>query len=183
MMVGIYSYWPNQDGAQWFVQDVWPTIRRSQPDARLWIVGPDSDALALRPNDPPGVEVIGFQPDLEPLYRDSSVVICPIRFGGGTRFKLVEAAMYAKAIVSTTVGAEGLPLRRGESIEIADTSSAFAIACLELAADAERARAIGAAARDVALRLFSLDAVVVRASEEFRRCALTQAPRVAFTRR
>lgn len=143
LMVGIYSYEPNGDGARHFIEQVWPLIRQARPQAEVWFVGPSPESIGDTARMPAGVKLMGFVDDLEAIYARASVVICPILIGGGTRVKLIEAALRGKAIVSTTLGAEGLGFTDGEHARLSDTPQQFAQACVDLMDSPERAHAMG----------------------------------------
>ena len=97
-----------------FLEHVLPHIRNSRPDAEVWFVGAGADQLKSFSNSTPGVRFLGFVDDLAKVYQTARVVICPIRYGSGTRVKLIEAAAWGKPIVSTTIGAEGLNMSHQE---------------------------------------------------------------------
>jgi glycosyltransferase involved in cell wall biosynthesis len=119
------------------------------------IAGAGSEALATDIVAGSGVEALGFVDDLEALYREARVVCCPITVGGGTRIKLIEAAVRGKAIVSTAVGIEGLDFENGRHAVIRETHEEFADACIDLLINPDRAHDLGAAAREVACRRYS----------------------------
>src|SRR5690606_19301313 len=95
----------------------------------------------------PDVEVTGGVDRVEPYYAACDLVVAPIRYGGGTRIKLLEAMSHARPVVSTTIGAEGLDVRSGENIMLADTEDAFAEACIALLRDPARREACALAGR------------------------------------
>jgi glycosyltransferase involved in cell wall biosynthesis len=130
LFVGTMSYPPNQDAARFFVKSIFPIIRAEMPGARFLIVGhePPSDIQALNSVD--GVTVTGSVPKVESYLRDAAIFVAPIRYGGGTRIKILEAMAHRKAIVSTTVGAEGIDVQHGRHLLLADDPFAFAQACL-----------------------------------------------------
>jgi len=131
MFVGAMDWEPNVDGMEFFCREVWPTIQAQVPGARLRIVGRNpgkrTERLACD-----SIEVTGLVPSVVEHLRESSVVVVPLRIGGGTRLKVYEAMATGKAVVSTTVGAEGLEVHHGEDIMIADGSQVFAQAVIML---------------------------------------------------
>ena len=137
---------PNRFGAERMVHRIWPLVRDRVPDARLFIAGRFSDVLPSAASGLPGVEHLGFAPDLDALYAASRAVVCPIVTGGGTRLKLVEAGGYARPIVSTVIGAEGLDYVDGRTALLRDDDQGFADACVELLRDDALCRRLGAAA-------------------------------------
>ena len=150
VFVGTMGYYPNEDAMLFFCREVLPQLRqRSQHAFQLKIVGPAPSPAVLALGEIPGVSVTGWIEDLAAIYRAASVVIVPIRAGGGTRIKLLEAFAHRRPVVATSLGAEGLAVRHGEHLLIADTPTAFADACLHLiehrdvaVALAERAHAL-----------------------------------------
>ncbi len=146
LFVGLMSYLPNRQGVEHLLRDIWPRVRALHPSARLWIAGIGFELVQGHANPPPGVEFLGFVPDLQALYARSRVVVAPILTGGGTRVKIIEAALYGRPVVSTTLGAEGLEMsaEHGELV-IADEPGAFAQAVAGLLRDDALAARIGAA--------------------------------------
>lgn len=148
---GSMDWMPNEDGIGWFVQAVLPLVRREIPDVSLSIVGrnPTPGVRALA-NVASGIEVTGTVPDIRPYLERAAAILVPLRVGGGTRLKIFEAMAMERPIVSTTIGAEGLPVEDGTDICIADEPTAFAAAIVELLRDPARAARIGStAARQV----------------------------------
>ena len=143
---GHLSYAPNVDGVIYFVQEIWPRIAEAHPEARLKIIGgrpPRSLQLLAGPR----VELTGFVPDLRPHLAAAAAVVVPLRLGGGTRLKIVEAMAMGKAIVSTPLGAEGIEAVPGRDLLIEDQPEAFADAVNRLLGDPELAARIGQSAR------------------------------------
>ena len=104
LFVGFFGYEPNRDAADWFIDDIWPRILEQMPEAQLRIAGSQHGRLQARGKELRNVELLGFVPDLVAEYARSHVFVCPIRSGSGTRVKLLEAAAYARPIVSTRMG-------------------------------------------------------------------------------
>jgi len=139
---------PNEDAMLFFCREVLPIIRTEAPGATLTIVGrAPTPAVKRLAEEHAGVNVTGRVEDVRPHMRDAAVYIVPLRIGGGTRLKIFEAMAMGKAVVSTTVGAEGLPVINGEHIVIADEPRAFARAVVGLIRDRDRRAALEAAAR------------------------------------
>jgi glycosyltransferase involved in cell wall biosynthesis len=135
LFLGVWRWPPNADAADRLISRIWPKIRSKVPLARLIVAGDSPQSLRSFASKPIGVEFPGIVPDLEQLYRESRVICCPITRGGGTRLKLVEAAAFGKAMVSSTVGAEGLSFENGTEILIRDEDDAIADACVRLLTD------------------------------------------------
>lgn len=136
VFLGSMDWMPNEDGVHWFVESVLPAIRASRPGATLDIVGraPGPGILALD-DEASGVRVTGTVPDVRPFLDEASLFVVPLRVGGGTRLKIFEAMSSGVPVVSTTIGAEGLPLTDREHLVITDSAQAMATACAELLAD------------------------------------------------
>jgi hypothetical protein len=154
LMVGAYGYEPNADAAEFFITRVLPLIRARVPKAELHLVGASPQSIPSFARKPEAVKFVGYADDLPATYAASRIVICPIRYGGGTRVKLVEAAGWGKPIVSTTVGAEGLGMVHGTDALIADTAETFADACVSLLNDDELCKALARGARSLAEQSF-----------------------------
>jgi len=151
---GTLDYRPNIDAALHLVEDVWPLVRRRLPDATLAIVGRGEPAERRRLQQP-GVELTGEVPDVRPFLRRAAVVTVPVRMGGGTRLKVLEGLALGRPMVSTTLGCEGIAVRDGEHLLIADGAEAFAGAIVRLFEDAATAGALGAAGRALMERSYS----------------------------
>ncbi|MEO6445710.1 MAG: glycosyltransferase [Gemmatimonadaceae bacterium] len=149
VFTGSMDWMPNEDGIAWFVREVLPLVQRDVPDATLSIVGRNPTALVRSLADAArGIDVTGTVPDIRPYLERAGAIIVPLRVGGGTRLKIFEAMAMERPLVSTTIGAEGLPVRDGEELCIADEPAAFAAAVVHLLrTPAEGARLGAAAAR------------------------------------
>jgi glycosyltransferase involved in cell wall biosynthesis len=147
---GLLSTIPNIDGVIHFMQDIWPRIAEANPEARCKIIGgrPPPSLLALAGHR---VELTGFVSDLRPHLAAAAAVVVPLRLGGGTRLKIVEAMAMGKAIVSTTLGAEGIEAVPGRDLLVEDQPAAFAEAVQRMLAEPRLAARIGQSARQLAV--------------------------------
>jgi sugar transferase (PEP-CTERM/EpsH1 system associated) len=146
VFIGSMDWMPNEDGVRWFVHESLPLIRRQVPDAIFTIVGRDpSPSVRALAAQVTGVTVTGTVPDVRPFIEGSAAVVVPLRVGGGTRLKIFEAMAMERPIVSTTIGAEGLPVVDGRELLIADDPVAFANATARLLLDPRSGDALGAA--------------------------------------
>jgi glycosyltransferase involved in cell wall biosynthesis len=153
VFTGTLGYQPNTQGIAWFADHVWPEVLRSLPDARLDIVGraPPPSVLAL--GDRPGITVVGPVPLMGPYFERAHAVVVPILTGAGIRVKIVEAMAAGRAIVSTSLGWEGLPhVIPGEHLLVADDARDFAAATARLLREPELRRRIAGQARSLAER-------------------------------
>jgi len=168
LFLGDMGYPPNMLAAERMARRILPLVQAGLPGARLLVAGKGSDALPVAGAGLPGIEFLGFVPDLDQLYAQSRVICCPITVGGGTRLKLVEAASYARPIVSTRLGAEGLDLRDGQEALLRDDDASFAAACVTLLQDDALCLRLGAAARAVMIEEYDVKKVEARAASMIR---------------
>src|SRR5208283_1503085 len=149
--VGAMDWEPNVDGVEYFCSEIWPSIKAKIPQARFRIVGRNPDRRVQKwASD--SIEVTGRVPSVVEHLHQSAVVIVPLRIGGGTRLKIYEAMAAGKAVVSTTVGAEGLDVHHGRDIILADDAQTFSQAVLMLLRDGELRNRYGKAAAETAAR-------------------------------
>jgi glycosyltransferase involved in cell wall biosynthesis len=154
LFVGALDYGPNKASLRWFLDEVWPQVRARVPDATFLAVGRGLSSVHPRPGgEPAGVEFHSDVAAVDPFYERADVCVVPLLSGGGTKIKLVEALSRGRAVVTTSLGLEGLEEHRAV-LRVADGADAFATALAELFEDPEQATALGAAAADVA-RSFS----------------------------
>ncbi|MGC8958956.1 MAG: glycosyltransferase [Chloroflexia bacterium] len=165
---GRMDYPPNVDAVRWFGDEILPQVQRAVPAARLLIVGrdptPEVRALAGRP----GIQVTGTVPDVRPYYAQAALYVVPLRFGAGTRLKILEAMAMGMPIVSTSLGSEGLDLVSGEDLVEADSAPAFARAVVELLGDGERRARLGRHARRTVEARFDWSQIALTQEEAYR---------------
>lgn len=148
VFTGKMDFRPNVDAVTWFVREVWGLVRASRPAARFRIVGRDPSARVLALGDEAaGIEVTAAVPDTRPHIAAAGVIVVPLRVGGGTRLKVLEAMAMGKAVAATTVAVEGLDLVDGREVILADAPAALAEAIARLAGDRAARAALGKAAR------------------------------------
>lgn len=176
LYVGSMDWLPNQDAAVHFVREVWPLVRCRWPTAEFQIVGRNPGPAVRRLENVPGVQVTGTVPDVRSYLAEAAIVVVPLLVGSGTRNKIFEAMAMSKALVSTTLGAEGLPVTAGEHLLIADTPSDFAEAVCRLLDNAGLRAQVGAAARDLVYPRYAaenvarqFESICLQTAEWFRR--------------
>ena len=147
VFTGSMDWLPNEDGMLYFARDILPHIRAAEPGVTVSIVGRAPTPAVRRLADDAGIEVTGRVDDVRPHVAAGDVYVVPLRIGGGTRLKIFEAMSMGKAVVSTTIGAEGLPVTQGKNIVIADQPAEFAEAVVRLVRDQAARQQIEAAAR------------------------------------
>jgi len=147
VFIGSMDWLPNEDAILYFTREVLPFVRREFPEVSLYVVGrnPSRRLHSLAANTD-NLEVTGRVADVRPFLARASVVVVPLRVGGGTRVKIFEAMAMGKAIVSTSLGAQGLPLQHGENILLAENPAEFAKAVSLLLRDISQRDRLGAAA-------------------------------------
>jgi glycosyltransferase involved in cell wall biosynthesis len=155
---GANHYFPNIDGIQYFMREIMPLVKRRHPGARLLIIGYSPEALYSWAGD--DVILTGIVDDIRDYLARANVIIAPLRIGGGTRFKILEAMAMGKAVVSTTIGAEGLAVTHGQDVLLADTPEDFASQVNRLLDDQALSRRIGQAGRQLVERRYDWQAAV-----------------------
>lgn len=133
LMIANFHYGPNVDAARFLATEVLPILRRAVPDAVVHIAGQRARDVLAPLADVPGLRLSSPVPDVRPLLERATAVVAPIRYGGGTRLKIIEAFAHQLPVVSTTLGAEGLDVSDGVDILLADDGGGFASACARLA--------------------------------------------------
>jgi sugar transferase (PEP-CTERM/EpsH1 system associated) len=172
VFTGSMDWLPNEDAMLFFCREVLPLIRREEPEVTLSIVGRAPTAAVARLAQQSGVVVTGRVDDVRPHIADAAIYIVPLRIGGGTRLKIFEAMSMGKAVVSTTIGAEGLPVTDGTHLMLADAPQAFADGVVRLLRDVGQRRSLEADARALVVEHYDWAAVAVeldRALTQFAR--------------
>jgi sugar transferase (PEP-CTERM/EpsH1 system associated) len=161
VFTGSMDWLPNEDAVVYFCREILPRIREVEPEATLGIIGRSPTPAVRRLADAHGVEVTGRVDDVRRHVARGAVYVVPLRIGGGTRLKIFEAMAMGKAVVSTTVGAEGLPVTPGRDILIADDPALFAQAVVHLIRDTQARQALEAAARRLVVERYDWSAVAM----------------------
>jgi glycosyltransferase involved in cell wall biosynthesis len=154
LFFGTFNYYPNHDGALYFLREVWPLLAASHPQARLKLIGanPSAEMTAFAG---PRVELAGLVPDIRRHVSEAAVAIVPLRIGGGTRLKVLESMALGKAIVSTRLGAEGIEATHDRELLLADDPAGFAQAVGRVLDDKGLASRLGASARALVEQRYS----------------------------
>ncbi len=185
VFTGSMDWLPNEDAIQYFTKEIMPRIKQRVPEATLTIVGrnPYPSLIELGKRDP-SVIVTGRVEDVRPYMEEAAAYIVPLRIGGGTRLKIYEAMAMEKPIISTTIGAEGLPVRDGAELLVADTPDAFADAVVRVITNEAMARELGARAARTVREHFGWDKVAASFAQICERARLlhTRVPDAASAR-
>lgn len=162
---GLMSYIPNHDGIMWFLDQCFPIVRKRFPDVKLYVVGSQPGKTLVRRSDA-NVVVTGRVPDVRPYIAKAGVFIVPLRMGGGTRLKVVEALAMRKPIVSTSIGCEGIDVQHRTTALIEDDPAGFAESIIELFQSDDLRRKLAANGRQLVKQCYDWD-VVARKQEEY----------------
>ncbi|MFG1417582.1 glycosyltransferase [Xanthobacter sp. V0B-10] len=156
LFVGALFYPPNADAVEWFAAAVLPRLRRLVPDVRIVVAGRAEEDLKAR-MAAAGIEYVHAPRDLRPLYAEAAGVIAPVRGGGGTKLKVLEAWLYRRPLVATSHAARGLGAKPGEHLLIADRAEDFARACARLLTEQDLARRLADAGASLVRERFLVD--------------------------
>jgi glycosyltransferase involved in cell wall biosynthesis len=161
VMTGLMHYRPNIDGAVYFVQEILPSILAKRPDAVFTIVGAGATDEVKRLAGA-NVVVTGTVPDVRPFVQEAAAFVVPLRMGGGTRLKVLEGLSMAKAVISTSIGSEGIDVVHGRDLLIADDPQGFADAVLTVLGNHTRATELGRRGRELVESRYKWESVVQR---------------------
>jgi glycosyltransferase involved in cell wall biosynthesis len=167
IFVGTMNWYPNADAVLYLLREIWPRLLARRPTATLDIVGANAprsiveSARSLR-----GVTVHGFVPEIRAMMDATAIYVCPIRDGGGTKLKILDACAMEKCIVAHPIACEGLLVESGINVKFAETASQFVQAIIELLDDSAARRAMGRAARELVARHYSFSSI----GKEMSRC-------------
>lgn len=177
VFTGSMDWLPNEDAIRYFTEQIMPIIKQSLPQATLTVVGrnPFKSLLELSRRDP-AIIVTGRVEDVRPYMERATAYVVPLRIGGGTRLKIYEAMAMEKPIVSTTIGAEGLPVKDKEHLLLADTPEAFAARCVEVLKNDAAAQSLGARAALLVREQFGWDKVAASFAELCQRAVRLHQP-------
>jgi len=172
IFAGRLDQYSNRDAILHFMEAAWPRLRATHPDAHIDIIGsnPPASLVELAGRDD-HVAVHGFVPDVRPYFRDAAVAICPIRDGGGTRIKVLDALAQGMPLVTTSIGAEGIDVVADRDVLMADTPEQFAAAIGRVFDDPVLAARLGANGRALVERLYSWDALAASLVETYQQVA------------
>jgi len=167
VFVGGLGWFPNRDALEYYCNEILPAIRTRVGDVETTWVGRAGDEEIRRIGQKYGVRLTGYVPAIDPFLRDAACYVIPMRVGGGTRLKLLDAWAMGKAIVSTTQGAEGTEAVHGENIWIADDAESFAEGVQRVLEDADLREALGRKGRETVERVYSWDVIGKKQSRDY----------------
>jgi glycosyltransferase involved in cell wall biosynthesis len=159
VFLGPTYMFPNRDAVDYFLREVWSLIRAVEKSASFHLIGRSSPSDCRRYHSQPGVTCLGYVADVRPHIAEATCSVVPIRVGGGTRLKILDCWAMGKAVVSTSIGCEGLQAIDGKNILIRDTPETFAAAVLEVLSDSELRSQLEVNGRKTAEEVYSWDIV------------------------
>jgi glycosyltransferase involved in cell wall biosynthesis len=167
LWMGSLGWPPNQDSFWWFYREIVPLIVARVPDVRILVAGsnPPTDIMAVRD---PHVTILGFVPNVRDCVLDAEVCVVPLQVGSGIRLKLLEMFSLKKAIVSTSIGCEGLGVKDGRELLVADTPTTFADGVARVLADSNLRRRLGESGRAFVVDHYGWDKIAERYESTYR---------------
>jgi len=168
VFVGSLNWYPNVSAVEFLLREIWPPLKRAAPDLTLDLVGsaPPAAIRALAAALP-DVTVHGFVDDVRPFMEQALLYVCPIRDGGGTKLKLLDAFAMEKCVVAHPIACEGIAVLPGKEVELAESAAAFVAAIQELLAQPERRVSLGRAARELVLARYGFAEIGRRLCDVF----------------
>jgi polysaccharide biosynthesis protein PslH len=184
VFTGSMNWLPNEDGIIFFARKIFPKIREAVPNVVLWVVGRSpSPAVQKLAEGDSGIRVTGAVDNIRPYMGRGSVYVVPLRVGSGTRLKIFEAMAMGKAIVSTTIGAEGLPVTHGKDVLLADEPEDFAAQVVQLLQNESLRHQLSAFARNLVEQHYSWSRVAADCETVFNQVIREYAERSAAQER
>lgn len=135
--MGVMFWPPNAEGVLWFAQEIWPRIHAQQPHLTFTVVGKNPPEYLTQLHGEQGIEILGYVPDVKTILAETAAFVVPLRAGGGMRVKILDTWSWGLPIVSTSIGAEGIEIRDGENILIANEPDSFSAAVLRAVTEPE----------------------------------------------
>jgi len=150
LFMGLLSYIPNSDAMKFYFESIHEQVKYNVPDLKVTIIGKNPpDWLLEKAKADSSIKVLGFVDSLKEYFEEAAVCICPLRFGSGTRLKILEYMAASKPIVSTSIGAEGIEVKNNKNIFISDSPVDFSEKIVELLENSDLAKKIGENAREL----------------------------------
>lgn len=175
--VGGFSWFPNVDAVRYFVEQILPLILEHRPDVTLTVIGPGQQVVQGQSwTHHPQLRLVGLVDDIRPWVDAAAVYVVPLRIGGGTRLKILDALAMSKAVVSTSVGCEGLALAAGDNILVADSPRQFAAQVLQLLEHPDGAKRLGRCGRQFVEQHHEWPGLAARLTEVYQAAVAARAP-------
>ncbi len=161
VFTGTMDYVPNQDGVMYFLDRIFPLIRRVIPESKFYIVG-KNPPQAIKNRASRNVIVTGYVDDVRPYTWKASVFVVPLRMGSGTRLKILEGLAMKKAIVTTSIGCEGIEVKNGVDLVVADGAASFAAEVVELLLNRGKALSLGERGHELVKSRYDWSVVIAK---------------------
>ncbi|MES9969197.1 MAG: glycosyltransferase family 4 protein [Candidatus Thiodiazotropha sp.] len=160
---GGMNMFANKDAVMYLINDIWPAVKVKIPDIKFYIIGqdPPKELISYASTDP-GIQVLGYVDDIRPYVAKSAIYVVPLRVGGGTRLKVLDALAQGKAIVSTSIGSEGIEVSDRNNVYLEDSAEGFASSIVELINDEERRKELGNQARKLAEQKYAWPSIATK---------------------
>src|SRR3990170_426024 len=155
VFAGGMNWFPNRDAVLYFLKDIWPLISLTVPDISLTLIGRNPPKKAIEMSKMENIEVLGFVDDVRPYLAQAIACIVPIRVGGGTRLKILDDLACGRAVISTSVGCEGIDVTPGRNILIGDSPREFADQVIKVCTDAKLVMSLGMEGRKLVEEKYS----------------------------
>lgn len=173
--------YPNEDAVVWFLKEMWPLLKKRVPDISLTIAGRNPTArIKKEVGLDPAIRMTGYVDDIRPFIEKAEVYICPIRDGGGTKLKLLDAMAMGKAIVTTAVGAEGLNLEDGEHALFANDPGAFISCIIKIFENRDLRIQLGNKSRDLVAKSYTWEIIGKKLNETYRKMCSEKQPKKSY---
>jgi glycosyltransferase involved in cell wall biosynthesis len=169
VFLGPTYMFPNKDAIEFFLGDIWPSVRATNPDASLHLIGKCRPEDKRRYEEHSGVTCLGYVSDVRPHLLEASCCIAPLRIGGGTRLKILDYWALGRPVVSTTIGAEGLVTEEGSNILLRDDAVGFGEAVRDVLMHHDLREKLARGARNTAEEHYSWNHIGAQLREEYRR--------------
>jgi glycosyltransferase involved in cell wall biosynthesis len=166
VFTGMMGYFPNYDGMLYFLDEIFPLILKKIPQAKIYIVG-NSPPKILQDRSSENVIVTGYVDDVRPYIWKSGLYVVPLRMGGGTRLKVLEALSMKKPVITTSIGCEGINVTDGDSLLIEDDPQNFALRAVEIMNDNAVSRLISSNGYDLIRSTYDWEIITTRMDEAY----------------
>ncbi|MGB8658692.1 MAG: glycosyltransferase family 4 protein [Candidatus Zixiibacteriota bacterium] len=160
VFTGGMKWFPNRDAIIYFLKEIWPLVKKEMPDLSLTLIGRQPLEEVVRKSKKEKIEVLGFVEDVRPYVAQATAYIVPMRVGGGTRLKILDALACGKAVISTSIGCEGLEVTPGRNILIGDSPGEFAEQVIRVCTNGDLRRSLGKEGRKLVEEKYSWKLIV-----------------------
>jgi sugar transferase (PEP-CTERM/EpsH1 system associated) len=168
LFTGTINYYPNTDGLKYFISQIYPLIKKQNKSVKFCIAGKNPPSEIQRLAQDQSIAITGYVDDMREYFEKAAIVVVPLRIGGGSRLKILEAMAMSKAVVSTSIGAEGLEVTPGENILIENTPELLAQAVVDLINNEEKRKRIAKNARNLIEEKYDWSLIIHKLEEVYK---------------